>query len=150
MREIRTTPASFPTVAPQPALSEVEGSRRLSRGRLARAAGSGKTPNSIPNSLFPNILPATPSKSIFCRERGRYPHPNPSAIKILARCHKKNIEPYPQPQRPAAQSDVPCAFVIISLPPPRTKRTPLALDEKIYEQRREKLKQIEALGQPTY
>jgi lysyl-tRNA synthetase, class II len=31
-----------------------------------------------------------------------------------------------------------------------TKRTPLALDEKIYELRREKLKQIEALGQPTY
>ena len=26
----------------------------------------------------------------------------------------------------------------------------MALDEKIYEQRREKLKQIEALGQPTY
>jgi lysyl-tRNA synthetase, class II len=32
----------------------------------------------------------------------------------------------------------------------RNQGTPLALDEKIYEQRREKLKQIEALGQPTY
>jgi len=30
------------------------------------------------------------------------------------------------------------------------KRSPLALDDKIYELRREKLKQIEALGQPSY
>src|SRR5205807_8566118 len=33
---------------------------------------------------------------------------------------------------------------------PAYTRTPLALDEKIYELRREKLKQIEALGQPAY
>jgi lysyl-tRNA synthetase, class II len=46
--------------------------------------------------------------------------------------------------------DRPDALFIISLPSLSLKRTPLALDEKIYELRREKLKQIEALGQPTY
>jgi lysyl-tRNA synthetase, class II len=44
----------------------------------------------------------------------------------------------------------PNALFIISLPSLGLKRTPLALDEKIYELRREKLKQIEALGQPAY
>ena len=44
----------------------------------------------------------------------------------------------------------PNALFIISLPSPGNKRTPLALDDHIYNLRREKLKQIEALGQPTY
>src|SRR5579864_4594287 len=47
-------------------------------------------------------------------------------------------------------SGCPNALFIISLPSPGNKRTPLALDDHIYSLRREKLKQIEALGQPTY
>ena len=42
------------------------------------------------------------------------------------------------------------ALFIISLRSKETKGTPLAFDDKIYELRREKLKQIEALGQATY
>src|ERR1700693_4814304 len=50
----------------------------------------------------------------------------------------------------SGSQDVANPLFIISLPSQRTNRTPLALDEKIYELRREKLKQIEALGQVTY
>ena len=42
------------------------------------------------------------------------------------------------------------SIVYNSLSSHRNQRTPLALDENIYELRREKLKQIEALGQPAY
>jgi len=149
MRAICTCPPRYPTptVPPAPALSKVE----VSRGRQALVASSGANPNSTRNSLFPKILPATPSESIFCRESGRYPHLNSNPIKTLARSRKKNRALNLQLACPSANPANPSnAFVIISLPSLRTKRTPLALDEKIYEQRREKLKQIEALGQPTY
>src|ERR1700686_3356173 len=42
------------------------------------------------------------------------------------------------------------AAVVCSLVSDPKTRSPLALDEKIYELRREKLKQIEALGQQVY
>src|ERR1700693_3583629 len=50
----------------------------------------------------------------------------------------------------SGSQDVANPLFIISLPSQRTNRTPLAFDDDVYELRREKLKQIEALGQAIY
>src|SRR5579863_6881461 len=104
--------------------------------------------------LFRDILAATPQESIFCRQRPRSPRLNRKRIRILPGSMQKNFRDIPTPllpRDPGKHSRGPSQCIRynpFSIPSDQRKR--LALDEKIYELRREKLMHIEALGQPTY
>jgi lysyl-tRNA synthetase class 2 len=105
-------------------------------------------------SLFRNILHATPGESIFCEPAGIPRRANHNGINILPSRDQKNCRSISRTLERSRQgkplSEWPNALFIISLPSLGNKRTPLALDDHIYNLRREKLKQIEALGQPAY
>ena len=104
----------------------------------------------VANSLFRNILPVTPFDPRFYRDHARYPLSNSKRIRIL-RQEAKKISRHIQSLRPIDQSSRSSQHIVYNLPSIlTTKRTPLALDDNIYDLRREKLKQIEALGQATY
>ena len=114
-------------------------------------------PGCAPNPLSRKILPATPIESRFCRAKSGYPQPNSQSLKILAGSTKKIVDIYLSDSGSATQpsSLKPSDRIVYNLPSIlsttlRTRRIPLALDDHIYNLRREKLKQIEALGQATY
>jgi lysyl-tRNA synthetase, class II len=111
----------------------------------------------IANSLFHKILPVTPIESVFCTAKSRYPLPNYQRFRILAGSTKKIVDIYLSNFCAATHPNSlkPSDRIVYNLPSIlhttlRTRRIPLALDDHIYNLRREKLKQIEALGQATY
>ena len=102
------------------------------------------------NSLFSKIFHASPSGSRFYAEPPGSNHANSRRFKDLRESIRKNNEIKSRPAHPVKSSHRAQPIVYNLRSNSRNIRIPLALDEKIYEQRREKLKQIEALGQPTY
>ncbi len=80
--------------------------------------------------------------------RGRRPIPSPQ---LQQNQDFASIAQKKSHARVAGQSNGPSQPIVYNLPSiTSSKRIPLALDDHIYNLRREKLKQIEALGQATY
>jgi lysyl-tRNA synthetase class 2 len=86
----------------------------------------------------------------MCPNRGRSAPRNGKKTGILQRAPKKNLSPsFTSSPRQASASPSRC--IVYNHPSIElNQRTPLALDDHIYDLRRDKLKQIEALGQATY
>jgi lysyl-tRNA synthetase, class II len=83
----------------------------------------------------------------ICPDSAGYPSINIREISDLHSCEKK-IVVIPLPGDPHNSCDP--ELFIITVSSQRIEGSHLALDENIYEQRRQKLKRIEALGQPVY
>src|ERR1700722_20404945 len=117
-----------------------------------KTGANGRSPLEVPsdNSLFSKIFHANPLGSRFCAPAPGSDHDNSRRFKDLRKSIRKNDEIQSVSRMPCDPTIALRSIVYNLRSNSRNPRTPLALDEKIYEQRREKLKQIEALGQPTY